>query len=236
MLEGINAWNRESHLKKSSDRIIVCLDEAESEKLTTEQKLEQFSFNVGESQNSDLNSDYAKMREHGFTTGSIDKSFIISPISSANKLSKEYVNCTGLIVVGKDKETGKNISFLTHQNPRYFLGAAKEEFISALESKLSEMKNRCEEGTIDAIAYGGMYDDLDHDSIISEKYLESEQLIKNEVVKVLNFKPEFVNGPKIDNLFGKIGKDEMYFKNETRQAYFIRPKVNSEDFKPQNNL
>ncbi len=49
------------------------------------------------------------------------ETYAISMIDSLDKYSKGFICCTGLVVVGKDKVTGKNISFLTHQNPKHFL-------------------------------------------------------------------------------------------------------------------
>lgn len=68
---------------------------------------------------------------------------VISHTNSRNKYSNKYYNCTGLVVIGRDRETGENISFLTHQDPLYFLVTEqKEKFIVAISDILLELKER----------------------------------------------------------------------------------------------
>lgn len=47
-------------------------------------------------------------------------SYVISPIDGVDKFSASFLNCTGLVVTGLNKETDKNISFLSHQDPVFF--------------------------------------------------------------------------------------------------------------------
>src|SRR3989344_7468206 len=41
---------------------------------------------------------------------------VISQIDDLDKFSGGFFECTGLVVCGIDKKTGKNVSFLSHQN------------------------------------------------------------------------------------------------------------------------
>jgi hypothetical protein len=68
---------------------------------------------------------------------------VISNINTQNKYSNRYYNCTGIVVIGKDKETGENISFLTHQDPLYFLvEGQREKFTVATQEVLLDLKER----------------------------------------------------------------------------------------------
>ena len=41
--------------------------------------------------------------------------FFISAVNNKDKFSTGYLDCTGLVIAGSCKETGENLSFLTHQ-------------------------------------------------------------------------------------------------------------------------
>lgn len=227
MKEDFTINTKEHHLKFGEKQIIACLINGDTENPNQKRDMvKSLSLEGDQIQNVNFNGVYDDLKKDGYITGKTDHSYVISPVSESNKFSEGYVNCTGIVVSGKDKITGKYISFLTHQNPRYFLSALKDEFVSDLQNRIREIKERCEDGTIDALVFGGMYDDLDPNGLISEKYDESIELIIGEVKKSLGFVPQILNGPKIDNLFGGIGKDNFYFDNEKRKAYFIRPKIN----------
>ncbi|MFH1608539.1 MAG: hypothetical protein ABH951_00775, partial [Patescibacteria group bacterium] len=49
------------------------------------------------------------------------ETYVISSIDNKNKYSLEYYDCTGVVAIGVDKETGENVSFLSHQNPAFFV-------------------------------------------------------------------------------------------------------------------
>ena len=53
------------------------------------------------------------------------QTYAISDSTSSNKWSKGYWNCTGIAVIGKNKN-GEEISFLSHQDPRYFITNEKD--------------------------------------------------------------------------------------------------------------
>lgn len=69
-----------------------------------------------------------------------EQTYVISGISEKPKRSTSFYNCTGVIAVGRDKEAGKNISFVTHQEPSKFLSEFKDEFNDSFTSKLNELK------------------------------------------------------------------------------------------------
>ena len=80
-------------------------------------------------------------------------------------------------------------------------------------------------GTIDAVIAGGSsYGGTGGDGLsIQKKYLDSINLLGQEVKSVLGFEPIVINGPKSENLL----VDDLYYDNENRRLYFIRSEVNS---------
>ena len=87
----------------------------------------------------------------GQKRGDERESYVISNINEMDKLSRTLRNCTGIAVSGKDKESGKNISFISHESPKYlFSKKRREKFLADFGGRLEEMKERCVKGTVDA--------------------------------------------------------------------------------------
>ena len=141
------------------------------------------------------------------------KAYIISPIDNANKFSKKFGSCTGLIVAGIDKKTGKNISFAAHIGS-FFL----EGFDANLNKRLTEMKDRCKPGTMDAVIIGGVTKGVSLDKI----YTTNIKFLSDVTQKILKFEPVIVNGPKK----GMMENDDFFYDNEHRRVYLVRSKVN----------
>ncbi len=149
---------------------------------------------------------------------------VISPVDAKDKFSKGFLICTSMIVTGIDKETGKNISFLTHQNPLYFFNESYLEFRADINKRLAEIKARSIPGTIDAVIVGGDYDSKKSNQL----YLDSLRLLSELSQQGIGFDPIVINGPKID----KLGQDDIYYNTGERRLYFLRPEAypNSKDF------
>ncbi|MFC1756688.1 hypothetical protein ACFLZC_00805 [Patescibacteria group bacterium] len=189
--------------------------------------------------NSTTNVDYfgspMELQRQGFKNRG-KHSYVISTIDNKDKFSHNFINCTGIIVTGKDRETGKNVSFLSHQDPEHFLREEedKKQFAADLRERTEELKKRCEDGTIDARIIGGNYfgeDRWEYDRY-QEDYLKSIKLLSSESSDILGFEPAIVVGPKTVS-----GKDDVFYDNENRRLYIIRPVVgdaSSESFLPQN--
>lgn len=151
------------------------------------------------------------------------KTYVISPVDTRDKFSKEFCNCGGLLVAGRDKQTGAELSFLTHHNPEYFLHSKYKEraFIFDIKTKLEEMKERCEPGTLDAVLFGGRdsddyaFGDIDE----QEEYELSITLVKKEVLSVLGFEPAIPTEPKI------YGEEHAYYDTINRRLYLLQPKT-----------
>jgi hypothetical protein len=150
-------------------------------------------------------------------------SYIISPINNRDKSSKEFYDCTGVIAAGKDRETGEEVSFMSHQDPKYFLtgtgnyGTGEfEKFSQDLKERLEEMRSRCKEGTVDMIVWGGKYVTgkcMDH----RPNHLRSIRLLSRLISGVFGFKPTVVVGPKTQG-----GPDDVFYSNEERRLYLRR--------------
>jgi len=146
------------------------------------------------------------------------QTYVMSTIDDLDKFSEGFYDCTGLVVVGVDKNTGKNISFLTHQDPKQFLNQKKDVFISHLQQQLIEIKKRCKLGTIDAVIVGGKYTADKY----KKNYIDTVKLISSKIQKNLGFEPVVINGPKLT-----YDSDSVFYENKTKRIYFLRPKVNS---------
>jgi len=152
-----------------------------------------------------------------------DNSYIISPIDSQDKFSDTFENCTGIVAVGRDRETGKDISFMSHQDPSYFLEDKKwgNHFSKDLRKQLLELKERSARGSVDVVIVGGNYlsfDDVDHD--YEKQYKKSIKVLSSKVKDILGFEPVVIAGPKQVE-----GPDDIYYNNEKRRLYIIRPEV-----------
>lgn len=182
------------HLKKSINRIMACIGTPEQFKQYPDKEKE--------------------------IEDTCSETYGISSVNSLNKLSKKFVNCTGLVAVGQDKKTGENISFVSHGDPGVFLGNEKDKqkFINDLRQRFEELQKRSAGRTIDAIIVGGNY--LDYPEHSKKEYVESIRLLSEEVTKSLGFEPLVIVGPKITG-----GGDDVFYDNKQRRLYIMRPKV-----------
>lgn len=172
-----------------------------------------------------------------------NRSYIISPCDFKNKYSIEFLNCIGLIVSGIDKNTGKNISFLSHQNPKILdNNESRAKFKKDLNESFDLIINNCIPNTIDVVVFGGNKQDpatfpeddykpwihgVDNiDSIVKEPYYDYINLIKflNHIVfEKVGFSPVVMSGPN-DNFKTNKHSLNIYFDNENRRLYMLRPK------------
>jgi len=140
--------------------------------------------------------------------------YLISKIDDRDKFTDHLINCTSIIATGKETHSNKNISFVSHQNPKFFLGKEKNNFENDLTERLLELKERSEKETIDIVIVSGKY--TNHRNY-KEQYKKSVEFITLVVEKVFDFEPVVVGGPKTKGL-----KDAMYYDNGKRRAYLIR--------------
>jgi hypothetical protein len=163
--------------------------------------------------------DFIKKHKEAFTMG--EGTYVISDIDSNNKYSKNLIACTSLVVVGRQKGSTENISIMTHQSPSSVLSAYYFKFI--LRDILRQIKSKCEPATIDAVLVGGT-------SV--KKFAEVVGVVGKEVKDAFDINLVVVNGPKIIDTsklkYGEVLRlaDSVYFDNENRRLYLVRPQVN----------
>lgn len=178
--------------------------------------------NSNNAQHVDYFGDPKELNKEGFSNQG-KYSYVISVINNQDKFSNKFKNCTGLLVAGQDKNTGENISFLSHEDPDYFLSSeeSRQKFMSDLRKRLEEMKGRSADGTIDARIVGGNYF-IDKYSLdkFTKHYLKSIEVLTSEVSEALGFEPVVVMGPKTIK-----GQDDVFYDNEHRRLYIMRPVV-----------
>lgn len=182
------------------------------------------------------------LKKEGYLTGG-DVSYVISPIEKYAFTSDNYVDCTGMAVVGLELGGDENLAFITHQNPDSFLKDTKEKFIEDIQFRLKEIKTRCEKGTIDVVLFGGLFTYVEgrEDSDPSRKeyiqeYIDSIKLLSEQVYEVLGFYPEVVVGPKLAGSSEAITFDTYnrrlylgrYIKEGNKSSEFIK-NFNSKD-------
>ena len=158
-----------------------------------------------------------------------DMTYLISQIDNKDKFSMGYFNCTGLIVIGRDKVNHENISFMSHEDPDRFLKDKKDQFLQDLSTRLDDLKAQCEEGTIDAVIIGGNYM-KDRTTLSSDEsglsvqvessmadYVKSINLLNEVVVHKLGFQPFVPIGPKTTD-----GCDSIFLDNKNRRVFIGR--------------
>ncbi|MDD3487626.1 MAG: hypothetical protein PHF35_04620 [Candidatus Moranbacteria bacterium] len=159
------------------------------------------------------------LREAGFKNPEKD-SYVISPVSNLDKFSNSFINCLGLVVAGQDKNTGENISIISHQRPDYFtrntqLEDRKDGFVSDLKSRLGEIESLSREKTIDAVLFGGNY--FEDDKLLQKEYEAGIGLISQIIEKELGFIPVVATGSK--NI---LGDESVEYDNKNRRLYIFR--------------
>lgn len=145
------------------------------------------------------------------------RTYVISETDRTDKYSEEYANCTGIALVGTDKNTGEQISFLSHQDPKIFLDMYKKRFKKDLTSAISAHKERSSPGTIDAVIFGGNRSFFGGD--LSE-YAKSIKTLSDICKGELGFEPTVLTGPNIET---EVGRTAAFLDTQNRRLYIVRP-------------
>lgn len=226
-----------SHLEKGFKPITTCID-------TTEFMDEFSSFPFKDLEQKSPNEvddiDYSE------GTNNLDKknilnggyqTYVISDLSSKDKYSTGMYDCTGIVLVGEDTETNKNISILSHQDPKEFLKSnISISFKNHLILSLEKIVKQSKKGSIDALIVGGNTHDHEDDPALSygeKKYLNSIKFVGEIIRDKLGFDPTVITGPK-----GTSGGNNVYFDTKNRRLYLSIPdqtnNVTYHDFKSEN--
>ncbi len=207
-----------SHLENPRYAIRYCLSTfAELEKLKEDYPEENNfhnDFGSYDPRNIFFGDSESEMDEEGSLHNGMH-SYLISSLDDENKFSGNFQTCTGVIIVGEDKDTHQNISILTHQTIGQVSYSGQEKFQKDLNQRLEEISDRCIPGTIDAVIVGGKHDNL---------YEPAIQKIGKIVKAKLGFEPIAINGPK-RSILSEF--DTVYFENDSRNLHLVRPKKNT---------
>jgi hypothetical protein len=146
--------------------------------------------------------------------------YVISPCDETNKQSSRYHDCSGIVVVGQSKETGREISILTHQDPTKILGDYKQLFENDLRAALREIVSKSIPGTLDIGIFGGLYElniQTKHDTVCNEYCVKAVQFLSQIIFEELEFEPVIFTGPNIAE-----GATAVYFDCQNRRLYLER--------------
>lgn len=151
--------------------------------------------------------------------------YSVSSLNSRDKFSKGYLNCTGLVVIGRKKDTQEEISFLTHQHPEVAIDERKrKDFIKNLNKLFEQIVQLCDIGTIDAGIFGGKYTDSRDGSggIYSYQYSESIKLLNECCKNALHFEPVVITGPNT-KIVNDEDATEIYLDTQNRRLMIVMP-------------
>ena len=146
--------------------------------------------------------------------------YVFSTIDASPKFSKDYFNCTGIAAVGVDRETGQNVSFLTHQNPQQFLSWKKGDFERDIRTLLGDFKKRIKPGTEDVLVFGGnnFADAILPDKSYADLYQDSISFVSSLVKEELGLDAHVAVGPNMVR-----GGIAGLLDTEKRRLYLARP-------------
>ncbi|MDQ5893027.1 MAG: hypothetical protein QG640_37 [Patescibacteria group bacterium] len=140
-------------------------------------------------------------------------SFLISEANPNDKLSESYFGCVGLVVIGKMIDRDENISIIVHI-PVYQTDDNK--FIESLIDRLSELGNKVELGTIDAIVFGGKI--RGNDPKLITDYEKGMLEISTIVEEKFSIKPRIAANPKNEQIIS----DDVYLDTHQRRLYLMQ--------------
>ncbi len=126
------------------------------------------------------------------------ETYVISPVTEKNLFSDKYLNCTGVVGIGKDKLSGKEVAFISHQDPEYFVHKGpeySEKFKNDLKETLNELVARSESGTVEVVIFGGKIDPDNSESKKSVEYVKSIDILNGIIRDSVGRSPAIVSGP-----------------------------------------
>lgn len=162
------------------------------------------------------------------------RTYVISDVNERDKYSDGYWNCTGIAVIGIDKKTQKEVSFLSHQAPTVISKINKNSFENDLSKSIELMLQRCEDGTVDVVMFGGRYvvSNPEFFKKTMAEYIVATKTVKNICFKKLGFEPLVIAGPDMRGY----PSTSVYLDTQERRLYLLRPpqkdNLTNSSFKP----
>ena len=156
--------------------------------------------------------------------------YVVSGINSHDKFSDLLAGCTGIIAVGTNKETRKNISFAAHQSPEALgLGVGslvvdysptRNKFKQDLSQRLSELRTMAEPKTVRIAVFGGMV----HESELAN-YKQNMDAVAALVHELVGLHPSLIKSPNRAHaeLEGYANEfTDVLFTNKQRHLYILK--------------
>lgn len=166
------------------------------------------------------------------------ESYVISPIDSQDKYSGRFKNCIGVVAVGRDKKTGKNVSFLTHQSPVDVLERSKDSFARDFTISLREFASTVRPETIDIVIVGGNFFDNINSArttppellyegrklSLADDFKDSIVDISKQIEEVLHIDPLVAVGPNMRRGHEAYPTStSVWLNTKKRRLYIMRP-------------
>jgi hypothetical protein len=138
-----------------------------------------------------------------------EQTYVISQCTPEDKYSKNFYDCTSIILIGKSISSKKQLSIMTHQDPSKFLERHKEHFEYDLVRSIDMLKSKTEINSIDAVVLGG-HDDL-------KVYQQSIKRIDEILLYELHSSPTVLTGPDLRG-----GPTDIFLDTQNRRVYVVR--------------
>ncbi|MEK7530981.1 MAG: hypothetical protein AAB573_03860 [Patescibacteria group bacterium] len=126
---------------------------------------------------------------------------VISPVDERPKSSHNYYDCVGVAAIGVDKKTKKNISILTHQEPRTTTIPESRYFANELSNSLQSLKERSVPGSVRVSLFGGQRGAKGDSSIMhlqsTREYSALKEQARAVVLDVLGIEPKIAVEPRM---------------------------------------
>lgn len=198
------------YLKEGIPHIIVCVETYKEKDIYKIKELEHIKKLKENSQYIKYRGSFEYNKKNNIISNK-EGEYSISEINESDKYTDKSLNCTIFVVAGLDKETGENISFLTHQESGENI--SNKEFLESFSEQLKIFVEMCEPKTIDALIFGGNKNDGSFN-----EYKDAINTISNISKSMLGFNPEVATGPKLGPY-----ETQGYFNTQKRQLYILMP-------------
>ena len=138
--------------------------------------------------------------------------YVISAADEQSKRSDAYGPCLGVVVSGRSKKNGKDISFLLHHSS-LLDPKVRKKFERDLRLSISNLMKLSKKGTVDAVIFGG-----DFSGIRREDYSSKVQFLNKILQEGTGVSPHVISGPSLD---GDSGID-AFFDTENRKLHITQ--------------
>jgi len=146
---------------------------------------------------------------------------VLSHINASDKYSLGYYNCIWMIGIWEQKDEKRNISFLTHLDPRCFLSLKWEKKSKKeLELLISDLKNQSKEKTIDIVMLwwkdtSGLFQQ-------AREYRRSICFLNDIVKEILGYNATVIGWPSIYKDIESISKKHILLDTQQRHVHFFK--------------